>query len=732
MAAAEKLWRLERTPKITIALAGNPNSGKTTLFNAITGSRQHVGNYPGITVERKEGTLIVNNTHIKLIDLPGTYSLSAYSDEELVARNFLVNEKPDIVVDIVDATMLERHLYLAVQFFEIGIPVVLALNMMDDVKKQGLRIDKQKLSKLLNCPVVETIARSGRGKQNLLEVAIEQAKINNKSWTPLKISYGYDIDLALDEMTAIIEAEQFMTDRYPARWIALKYIENDSEIIDLGEKQRETAEKLLTITSEIREHCQKTLNLPPEAIIADYRYGFINSILKQNIIVQEKPRHERIEVTTRLDRFLVNRYLGPVVMIAILYAMFLITFSVGEIPMGWLENGFSWLSNTAANLIPPGMLQSLIISGIIDGVGGVMGFVPLIAIMFLMISFLEDSGYMARVAYMLDRVLRIFGLHGYSAMPFIISGGIAGGCAVPGVMATRTLRSPKEKLATLLTAPFMPCGAKLPVFMLLIAAFFSEYRAQMMFSITLFAWIVALLVAKLVRSTVIKGESTPFIMELPPYRTPTLKGIFIHTWERTWQYIKKAGTVILAVSILIWAAMTFPGLPQQQANQFAMERQAIITTINDQAERATRLTQIDNQEGQAALRHSVAGKIGTALEPISQLAGFDWRTNIALVGGFAAKEIIVSTFGTAYSLGDVDPEAAETLSSRIATDPNWNKFTALAMIVFVLLYAPCVVTVVTMAKESSWSWAIFATILNTTIGFVLAVTIYQIGTTLFL
>ena len=732
MSAAEKIWRLEKTQKATIALAGNPNSGKTTLFNSITGSRQHVGNYPGITVERKEGTVIVNNTHVRLIDLPGTYSLSAYSDEELVARNFLIDEKPDIVVDIVDATMLERHLYLAVQFFEIGIPVVLALNMMDDVKKQGLRIDKQKLSKLLHCPVVETIARCGCGKRELLEIAIEEAKAKKDSWVPLKISYGYDIDLALDKMTAIIESEQFMTDRYPSRWVALKYLENDREILAQGRKFSKTATKLLEIVRETSEHCQKTLNLPPEAIIADYRYGLINSILKQNILVQEKSHHERIELTTHIDRFLVNRFLGPVLMIAILYAMFQITFSVGEIPMGWLESGFSWLSETVTRLIPSGMLQSLIVSGIIGGVGGVMGFVPLIAIMFLMISFLEDSGYMARVAYMLDRVLRVFGLHGYSAMPFIISGGIAGGCAVPGVMATRTLRSPKEKLATLLTAPFMPCGAKLPVFMLLIAAFFSEYRAQMMFSITLIAWVVALLVAKLVRTTIIKGDSTPFIMELPPYRLPTVRGIFIHTWERTWQYIKKAGTVILAVSILLWAAMTFPGLSQQQVNQFALERQTIIDTTNDQNERAAKLTQIDNLEGQAALRSSVAGKIGTALEPISHLAGFDWRTNIALVGGFAAKEIIVSTFGTAYSLGDVDPEAAETLSSRIAADPSWNMFTALSMIIFVLLYAPCVVTVVTMAKESSWGWALFATVFNTTLAFVMAVAIYQIGTTLFL
>ena len=725
-------WKIKENPTAKIALAGNPNSGKTTLFNAITGARQHVGNYPGITVERKEGIVNLKDAKVKLIDLPGTYSLSAYSQEELVARNFLVNEKPDIVVDIVDATMLERHLYLAIQFFELGIPVVLALNMMDDAKKQGLRIDTEKLSELLNCPVVETVARSGQGKKELIETAIQRAKEKGGIWTPLNITYGAELDLILDDMTEIIETDQFMTDRYPARWIALKYLENDAEIVRYGKLNGRVSEKLEAISKRTKEHCLRTLKVSPEAIIADYRYGLINSILKQNIVIQEKTRQERINFTMKLDGLLVNRFIGPILMIAILYGMFQITFTVGEIPMNWLEVFFGWISATATRLIPEGLLQSLIVSGIIDGVGGVMGFVPLIAIMFLMISFLEDSGYMARVAYMLDRVLRVFGLHGYSAMPFIISGGIAGGCAVPGVMATRTLRSPKEKLATLLTAPFMPCGAKLPVFMLLVAAFFTEHKAQMMFSITLFAWIMALLVAKLVRSTVIKGESTPFIMELPPYRLPTLQGIFIHTWERTWQYIKKAGTVILAVSILLWAAMTFPGLSEQQVSQFELERTAVYDTTVGTVEQKQALIDINNREEQTALRYSIAGTIGASLEPLSQLAGFDWRTNIALVGGFAAKEVIVSTFGTAYSLGDVDPDAADTLSTRIAADPGWNKFTALAMIVFVLLYAPCVVTVIAMAKESSWRWAIFATIFNTTLGFVMAVVIYQTGTKLFM
>ena len=717
------------THTATIALAGNPNSGKTTLFNAITGARQHVGNYPGITVDRKEGSLNLNNTRVNIVDLPGCYSLSAYSQEELVARKVLVDERPDIVVDIVDATKLERHLYLAIQFFELGIPVMLTLNMMDEAAKKGLRIDTQKLAKLLKCPVVETIARSGEGKQQLLEKAVQYAAERGGSWQPLKISYGPDLDVALDAMVEKIEAARFMTNRYPARWVALKYLENDDEIVSAGRSVGSVAFELEEMVRVVDTHCRTTLNTTPEALIADYRYGLINSILRQGIV--ERPQQEnRKELTEKLDNVLTNRLFGPLIMFGVLYAMFQITFTLGEVPMGWLESFFGWLGETATVLLPNGMLQSLIVSGVIDGVGGVMGFVPLIAIMFLMIAFLEDSGYMARVAYMLDRVLRMFGLHGCSAMPFIISGGIMGGCAVPGVMATRTLRSPKEKLATLITAPFMPCGAKLPVFLLLIAAFFSENEAQIMFSITLGAWAMALLVSKLLRSTIIKGEPTPFVMELPPYRLPTLRGVLIHTWERVWQYIRKAGTVILAVSILLWAAMTFPGLPDDQIAAYDQQRIAVANQVTDMGQRAALIDDINNREAQATLRYSVAGQIGSFFEPVSQWAGFDWRTNISLVGGFAAKEVIVSTFGTAYSLGEIDPEEAAPLSHQIATDPTWNKYTAISLIIFVLLYAPCFVTVVTMAKESSWGWAQFSTVFNTALGFSLAVAVYQVGTRL--
>jgi len=717
---------------LAIALAGNPNSGKTTLFNELTGARQHVGNYPGVTVEKKQGTCVSDAGEFNVVDLPGTYSLTAYSLEEVVARDYLVNETPSMIVNIVDASNLERNLYLSIQFMEMGVPVCVALNMMDVAKKRGMRIDIEKLSQLLNVPVVPTVARSGEGKKKLLTTiaaAITSNKDKDKEVMPLKISYGADIDAALDEMEAIIVSDSFLTRIYPARWTALKYLENDKQIIDAGNSENtRVAACLQEIVARVTRHLEVTLDTHPEGMIADQRYGFINSVLKQNVVTYAYDPN-RLQRSDKIDKIVTNRLAGPVIMVAILMGLYHFTFTYGEIPMGWFEAFFGWLGSLAEGALPDGLLKSLVISGIIDGVGGVLGFVPLIMFMFLGISFLEDSGYLARMAFMLDRVFRIFGLHGSSVMAFIVSGGIAGGCAVPGVMATRTLKSPNERLATLLTVPFMNCGAKLPVFALLVAAFFSENKALVMLGITLISWVGALLVARLLRSTLIKGDATPFVMELPPYRMPTFKGLFIHTWERTWQYVKKAGTVILGISILLWAMMTFPGLDPAEKNVFELQRvnltqNSIAQTLA--AEQA--LVQIDLKEAQAGLKNSFAGRIGVALEGVTKYAGFDWRTNIALVGGFAAKEVVVSTLGTAYSLGQVDPEDTSSLSDRLRTAPGWGPLTAFSLIIFTIFYAPCFVTVVCIAKEAgSWKWAAFSVIFNTALAFGLSVAVYQVG-----
>ncbi|HLD46401.1 MAG TPA: ferrous iron transport protein B, partial [Desulfobaccales bacterium] len=535
---------------ISIALAGNPNSGKTPLFNTLTGARQHVGNYPGVTVEKKEGSYtFATGEQATIIDLPGTYSLSAYSMEEVVARDYLVQEKPDVVINITDASNLERNLYLSTQFLELGVPMVIALNMVDVAQDRGISLDAQKLADLLKVPVIPIIARSGKGTAELMAAALELAK-ENAAWNPLHISYGEDVDLALQTMTERITAAGFMTENYAPRWLALKYLEGDNQIRKKGRAYNPALDaELQEIVTTVSAHLDKTMEAHPEAIIADHRYGYIKSVLRQEVITH-KFDVDRLHASDRIDKILTNRFAGPIIMLGVLMGLYKFTFTYSELPVAWFEAFFGWLGTNVETLLPDGHLKSMIISGVIDGMGGVLGFVPMIMFMFFGIAILEDSGYLARVAFMMDRVFRIFGLHGSSVMPYIVSGGIAGGCAVPGVMAARTLRSPRERLATLLTVSFMNCGAKLPVLALLTATFFAENQAQLMFLLTLLAWVVALLAAKFLRLTVLRGDSTPFLMELPPYRFPTFRGLIIHTWERTWQYIKKAGTIILTISIL--------------------------------------------------------------------------------------------------------------------------------------------------------------------------------------
>jgi len=727
----------------TVALAGNPNSGKTTLFNELTGARQHVGNYPGVTVEKKEGVCLENGARLKVVDLPGTYSLTAYSLEEVVARDFLVREKPATVINIVDASNLERNLYLTVQFMELGVPLCIALNMMDVAENRGIDIDVEKLSHLMGMPVLPIVARNGRGKRELVAAASGLIRTPEKS-PPLVISYGADIDLALAEMEGKITGAGFLAGAYPARWVALKYLEKDKQIRELGHASDAAfAAELEEVAERLAHHLETTLQTDPEAMIVDHRYGYIRSLMQQGV-VSYRGDQSRLHVSDKIDKVVTNRFLGPLIMAGVVFGLYHFTFTYSEVPVGWVEDFFGWLGALAEAHLPDGLLKSMMISGVIDGVGGVLGFVPLILFMFFGIALLEDSGYLARVAFMLDRVFRVFGLHGSSVMPFIISGGIAGGCAVPGVMAARTLKSPKERLATLLTVPFMNCGAKLPVFALLVAAFFGDHRASVMFLITVISWIGALLAARLLRSTLIRGAATPFVMELPPYRLPTFRGLLIHTWERTWQYIKKAGTVILGISILLWAMMTFPGLPEERLAGFERQRQEILASApaSSVAELATeaeelsaetqalrdRLLEVDAAAADAALRNSLAGRIGTSLEGVSRLAGFDWRTNIALLGGFAAKEVVVSTLGTAYSMSEVDPEETAALSARLAANPAWDPLVAWSLILFTIFYAPCFVTVVCIARESgSWKWGAFSMIFNTALAFALSVTVYQLG-----
>jgi len=725
----------------TVAIAGNPNCGKTSLFNNITGANYHVANYPGVTVEKKEALVTHKGAKLNVVDLPGTYSLSPYSLEEVVARDFVVGEKPDVVIDVLDASNLERNLYMFVQFMELQVPAIMALNMMDVAKKRNITIDVEKLSKRLGVPIIETVARENQGTGFLLDMVSEYID----DGTPLpdfKISYGQDIDTFLDEMTPIVEEAEFLTDKYPARWVALKYLENDEQVHAQGALNVSIHKKLLEMSDDLNKHLKSTLKITAENLIADYRYGYINSLLK-GVMYCEESGLDRLYWSDKIDMILTHRLIGPLLMLAFLYGIYEFTFWASEYPVGWFGAGFDWLANLVDANLRDGLLKSLLVSGIIDGVGGVLGFAPLILFMFFAIALMEDSGYMARTAYMLDRVFRIFGLQGNSVVAYIVSGGIAGGCAVPGVMAARTIKGEKERLITILTAPFMPCGAKLPIYALIIAAFFEHNRSAIMLGITLLSWFIALTMARILGVFVIKEESSAFVMELPPYRLPTLKGLTIHAWERCWMYVKKAGTVILAISILLWVLMTFPAMNEndmapftekmtnvesQYSKEVVYEAKSEEETISSEAlNLREQLSSIDSEIAAERLKNSIAGQIGIFLEGVTQYAGFDWKTNIALVGGIAAKEVVVSALGTAYSMGEVDVEDSAPLAESLVTKSGWTLATAFSLLIFILLYSPCFVTVVAIAKETgSWKWAGFTVVAYTIIAFIASIGVYQL------
>ena len=719
--------------KLRIALAGNPNCGKTTVFNGYTGARQHVGNYPGVTVDRKEGHITVGDNQVTLVDLPGTYSLTAYSMEELVARRELAAGSVQAVINVVDASALERNMLLTVQMLEMGVPVVLCCNMMDEARAAGIHIDMERLTSLMGIPVMPMVARSGEGLTEAMNVAVQLAKQGKRN--ALRISYGSDIDPVLLDMEKRIEDAGLLASKYMPHWVALKMLEADSEILsEVRATNAELFEELDAMRKKAISHVRSTLNTNLESIITDYRYGFIRSLLRDGIVTQDAGK-DRLALSDKLDRVLTNALLGPIIMIGVLYLMFQVTFTLGAYPQGWVEDGFGLLGEVCTTLLPEGLAQSLIVDGIIAGVGGVVSFVPLILIMFVLISFMEDSGYMARVAYMMDRIFRFFGLHGASVMPYIIAGGIAGGCAIPGVMATRTLRSPKEKLATLLTLPYMTCGAKLPVFLLLAGAFFPDNAPTVMFLLSVVGWVMALLVARLLRSSIVKGESTPFVMELPPYRMPTLMSLLLHCWERGWMYLKKAGTVLVAISVLIWAAMTFPGLPEDKAAPFETQISQLEEKLAPLAEGDEARTPIEEELGnvrnalkEEQLAFSVAGRLGKAVEPATRPMGFDWRTDIALLAGVAAKEAVVATMGTAYAMGEQDADDPTPLAERLKGDNAWSKATALSLMLFVLLYSPCFVALVVIRQEAgSWGWVAFSILFNTSLAYGVATAAYQIG-----
>ncbi len=704
---------------ITIALAGNPNSGKSTIFNNLTGIRQHVGNYPGVTVEKKEGSLKYENYDINVVDLPGTYSLTAYSVDEIVARNFVVEEKPDVVIDVIDASNLERNLYLAVQIMELGVPLILALNMADIASKQGLAIDKDKLAELLGVPIVLTVATRKVGMNDLLDEAINmvEGKSRLKRTT---VRYGREIEEELAKLSEILTQDKDLTERYRARWLALKILEQDSEVIK-NIKQSPVGDKALKQAEKSAGHLRGIFGDDAEAIIAERRYGFISGACDEAVIRTYEIRHT---TSDKIDMILVNRVLGLPIFLVLIWLTFKIVFAASEPMMGWLEAFLGWLGAVVGGALPEGStIQSLIVDGIIGGVGSVLVFVPIIYLLFLAMSFLEDSGYLARAAFIMDRFMHKIGLHGRSFIPMLLGFG----CNLPAIMATRTIEDEKDRFVTILINPFMSCGARLPVYALFIGAFFSEKQASnVLFSIYVLGIIVAVVSAKIFRKYLLKGEAAPFVMELPPYRMPTLRGLLIHMWERGVVYLKKAGTIILAGCVMMWFLSNFPWNPQYSRDY------GVLIEAPGQDEQT--INHLKNEMAFEKMEKSYAGRLGRAIAPVFKPLGFDdWRLAVGLVGGFIAKEIVVGTLGTLYSVGEADEES-QTLRSALqeAKRPDgrkrYDQLVAYAVMVFVLLYIPCIATIAVIKRETnSWKWPIFALFYTSAVAWVAAFIIYQGG-----
>jgi len=725
----------EKDKRIVVAIGGNPNSGKTTIFNEITGSRQKVGNWSGVTVEKIEGSVNYNGYHMVFVDLPGTYSLTAYSIEEIIARNFIVDEKPDVVIDIIDAGNLERNLYLAVQMIEMGGNFIFVLNMADMAKKQGLIIDAQKLASFLGGPVLFTVGNRGIGIRAILDEVIEVFEGQEQKTRLINISYGNELEEEIENIQPRIAADPRLNGVYPSRWLAVKLLENDS---DVGIKVEENAQNHGGIVEQVevsRGHLRGIFNEEPENVIADQRYGFISGLLQESVTLGE---HEKKDFSQKIDKILTNRFLGIPLLVLFIWIMFQVTFNVGSIPMRWIDTGIGMLGGAISAIIPDGMLKSLLIDGIVGGVGGVVVFLPNILILFFMISIFEDTGYMARAAFVMDRVMHIIGLHGKSFISMIMGFG----CNVPAIMATRTLENEKDRVLTILINPLMSCSARLPVYVLIAGAFFGRRAGNVIFSLYALGVVLAILIGRLFRKTIFRGESEPFVMELPPYRIPTLKSVIIHMWERAVLFLRKMGTVILVGSIIIWFLSSFP-VNREYKREFAERVAAIeqqytarIESLGEdspgyraQLERLLRekeglISDLRGEKKQREVYYSLIGRIGRGIEPFFRPLGFTWREGVALITGFVAKEVVVSTLSVLYAGGDEDAELGAVLRARSGLTP----VAAYAFLVFVLIYTPCLATLAAVRQETkSWRLTLFSVGYQIALAWIMAFAVVRVG-----
>ena len=704
------------------ALAGQPNSGKSTIFSLLTGMHQKIGNYPGVTVEKKSGHFHLGPKRIEIVDLPGTYSLTSYSQEERVTRDFILLERPEVIVVVLDASNFRRHLYLVFQLLEMQHPIVVCLNMIDVCRRRGFQIDVERCERMFGVPVVPTNGATGDGIDELRDTIVRVASQNDHEPTSWKLDYGHALEQTLQELTEEVAKREHLIEDFSPRWIAMKLLEGDREVRRIVQHHThdETWKQLLEFANEKAKEFESKYGQTALKVISTVRNEKAEQLESECMVrvVPNKPR-----MSDRIDRIACHPIWGLFVVALIMFCTFELAFLISD---GWnwvpWHNGESWTLTTPVEPIATlfedwlpsaadrvfglqdGALRSLIRDGILVGIGGVLTFVPLIFTVFFLLSILEQSGFVARIAMVLDRMMRCFGLHGQSVLPMILGGGIVGGCAVPAILATRTMKEPKERLLTILVIPLMNCGAKIPVYAVLIAAFFSAHQGAIMGLLVFLSWGIALCTAWVLSRTLVKGSATPLVLELPSYLFPRPNMVLTNAVRQSWHFIRRAGTIILAVNVILWALMYFP----QDENR------------EPQAENGNKVSHVEN---------SYAGRIGRALVPVSQLAGFDWRDNVALLGGFAAKEVIVSSLATLHSIDEEDEDVqSETLATKIQSEPGWNTAKAFAMMVFVMVYAPCGATCAMIRRETaSWKWTLIAMVYSTTLAMLLAVAVYQIG-----
>ncbi len=713
----------KREKNIKVALIGNPNSGKTSIFNLASGAHEHVGNYSGVTVDLKEGYLKHNGHNFTLIDLPGTYSLSSYSPEELYTRNYILNEKPDIIINVVSASALERNLYLTTELIDLETPMVIALNMYDELEESGRKFDHEYLSDLINIPIVPTVGKRGEGIPQLLEQVIN---VYNKTEHDFaQIPYGRVLEKSISKMEVTLKDNIKLRKGVPLRYVCIKLLEGDKEIESLAKNSPEY-NKIKDIRDRVNNYIEKLLREDPESAFTNARYGFIAGGLKETLT--EKPY--RVDKTKLIDSFATNKYLGFPIFFLFMWIMFEATFRVGNYPMEWIESLITWIGNIVRNNMSEGPLKALIVDGVIGGVGGVIVFLPNIVILYLFIAFMEDSGYMARTAFIMDKLMHKIGLHGKSFIPLIMGFG----CNVPAIISTRTIESRSSRMITMLIVPFMSCSARLPVYILFIGVFFPNNASLALLALYIIGVLIAALTALMFRKTLFKEEDTPFVMELPPYRMPTLKSIIIHMWERASQYLRKMGGPILIASIVIWFLGYFPQngdwnseIIQETAQIESQYEENLISA----SQRDILIAEIDYKRNMQHQENSFISKIGKFIGPVMKPLGFDWKISVSLLSGMAAKEIVISTMGVLYT---GDSENQESLQERILSETNEDGspvFTSLVVVsflLFVLIYFPCIATVVAIKEEShSWKWALFSLIYSTALAWIIAFLAFQIG-----